>query len=84
MHLSESWFAHDKRLCSRDHAESSLMTKNEVSTRLRRWCPVKPLPFKSRIVDDRAELLAGTAEEWDLVRDLPGERFLIRHKVPKS
>jgi len=41
-------------------------------------------PFESRIVDDEAELLAGTAEGWDLVRDLPGERFLIRRKIPRS
>ena len=44
----------------------------------------KQSPFESRIVDDEAELLAGTAEGWDLVRDLPGERFLIRRKIPKS
>ncbi len=41
-------------------------------------------PFESRIVDGEAELLAGAAEGWDLVRDLPGERFLIRRKIPKS
>ncbi len=41
-------------------------------------------PFESKIVDDEDELLAGTAEGWDLVRDLPGERFLIRRKIPKS
>ena len=40
-------------------------------------------PFESKIVDDEAELLAGTAEGWDLVRDLPGERFLIRRKIPR-
>ena len=40
-------------------------------------------PFESKIVDDEAELLTDTAEGWDLVRDLPGERFLIRRKVPK-
>ena len=41
-------------------------------------------PFESRIVDGEAELLAGTAEGWDLVRDLPSERFLIRRKIPRS
>ena len=41
-------------------------------------------PFESKIVDDEAELPAGTAEGWDLVRDLPGERFLIRRKIPRS
>ena len=41
-------------------------------------------PFESKIVDDEAELLAGTAEGWDLIRDLPGERFLIRRKIPRS
>ncbi|MDE0091578.1 MAG: hypothetical protein OXP12_09595 [Thaumarchaeota archaeon] len=41
-------------------------------------------PFESRIVDGEAELLAGAAEGRDLVRDLPGERFLIRRKIPKS
>ena len=42
-----------------------------------------PCPFESRIVDDESDLLARTAEGWDLVRDLPGERFLIRRKIPK-
>ena len=41
-------------------------------------------PFENRIVDDEAELLVGTEEGWDLVRDLPGERFLIRCKIPRS
>ncbi len=41
-------------------------------------------PFESKIVGDEAELLAGTAEGWDLIRDLPGERFLIRRKIPRS
>ena len=45
--------------------------------------PRRPHPFESRIVEGEAELLAGAAEGWDLVRDLPGERFLIRRKVPK-
>ena len=40
--------------------------------------------FESRIADGEAELLAGTAEGWDLVKDLPGERFLIRRKIPRS
>ena len=40
-------------------------------------------PFESRIADGEAELLAGTAEGWDLVKDLPGERFLIRRKIPR-
>ena len=40
-------------------------------------------PFESKIVDDEAKLLASTAEGWDLVRDLPGERFLIRRKIPR-
>jgi len=43
----------------------------------------RQFPFESKIVDDEAELLAGTAEGWDLVRDLPGERFLIRRKIPR-
>ena len=38
-------------------------------------------PFESRIVDDEAELLACTADGWDLVRDLSGERFLIRRRM---
>ncbi|MDE2812524.1 MAG: hypothetical protein OXM01_05860, partial [Gemmatimonadota bacterium] len=41
-------------------------------------------PFESRIADDESELLARTAEGWDLVRDLPGERFLIRRKIPRT
>ena len=40
-------------------------------------------PFESRIVDGESALLAGTAEGWDLVRDLSGERFLIRRKIPR-
>ena len=40
-------------------------------------------PFESKIVDGEAALLAGTAEGWDLVRDLSGERFLIRRKISK-
>ena len=40
-----------------------------------------PSPFESRIVDDEAELLTCTAEGWDLVRDLSGERFLIRRRI---
>ena len=40
-------------------------------------------PFESRIAHDEAELLACTAEGWDLVRDMPGERFLVRRKVPR-
>ena len=40
--------------------------------------------FESRIVDGEAELLAGNAEDWDLVKDLLGERFLIRRKIPRS
>ena len=44
----------------------------------------KQSPFESKIVDDEDELLAGTAEGWDLVRDLPGDRFLIRRKVLRS
>ncbi|MDE0526828.1 MAG: hypothetical protein OXI27_09645 [Thaumarchaeota archaeon] len=40
-------------------------------------------PFESKIVDDEAKLLAGTAEGWDLVRNLPGERFPIRRKIPR-
>ena len=38
-------------------------------------------PFESRIVDGEAVLLACTAEGWDLVRDLSGERFLIRRRI---
>ena len=41
-------------------------------------------PFESRIADGESELLAGTAEGWELVNDLPGERFLIRRKIPRS
>ena len=41
-------------------------------------------PFESRIADGEAELLAGTAEGWELIKDLPGERFLIRRKIPRS
>ena len=40
--------------------------------------------FESRIADGEAELLACIAEGWDLVKDLPGERFLIRRKIPRS
>ncbi len=40
-----------------------------------------PSPFESRIVDGEAELLACTSEGWDLVRDLTGERFLIRRRM---
>ena len=40
--------------------------------------------FESRIADGEAELLAGIAEGWDLVKDLPGERFLIRRKITRS
>ena len=42
----------------------------------------RPCPFESRILDNDAELLACTAEGWDLVKDLPGERFLVRRKIP--
>ena len=38
-------------------------------------------PFESRIADGEAELLACTAEGWEMVKDLPDERFLIRRKV---
>ena len=38
-------------------------------------------PFESRIVDGESKLLACTAEGWDLVRDLSGERFLIRRRI---
>ena len=55
-----------------------------VATDGRKASGTKQSPFESRIVDDEADLLAGTAEGWDLVRDLPGERFLIRRKIPKS
>ena len=41
----------------------------------------KQSPFESRIVNGEVELLACTAEGWDLVRDLSGERFLIRRRV---
>lgn len=40
-------------------------------------------PFESRLVDGESELLACIAEGWDLVKDLPGERFLIRRKIPR-
>ena len=40
-------------------------------------------PFESRIADGEAELLEGTAEGWELVKDLPSERFLIRRKIPR-
>ena len=41
----------------------------------------EPSPFESRIVDGESELLARTAKGWDLVRDLSGERFLIRRRM---
>ncbi|MDE0525080.1 MAG: site-specific integrase [Thaumarchaeota archaeon] len=41
-------------------------------------------PFESRIVGNESELLAGAAEGWDLIKDLPGERFLLRRKIPRS
>ena len=40
-------------------------------------------PFESRIADGETDLLADTAEGWELVKDLPGERFLIRRKIPR-
>ncbi len=46
--------------------------------------PPRKSPFESRIADGEAELLAGTAEGWELIKDLPGERFLIRRKIPRS
>ena len=40
--------------------------------------------FERRIVDGEAELLEGNAEGWELVKDLLGERFLLRRKIPRS
>ena len=56
-------------------ATSAVVTANNRASR--------PSPFESRIADGEAELLEGTAEGWDLVKDLPGERFLIRRKIPR-
>ena len=53
------------------------LTADNINDDTSRLCP-----FESRILDNDDELLACTAEGWDLVKDLPGERFLVRRKIP--
>ena len=69
-----------QRPSSAEGAPQASQTENAVAVD-GRTPDIGSSPFESRIVDGEADLLACTAKGWDLVRDLAGERFLIRRRM---